>query len=217
MDWLAAQPRPRGRRAALDRPARRVGPRRLAQVRPGLGLAGQRPHRLPAAWSAATGASASTPRRIRERRRPGPLRGPRQHDVVALAAGAGPALGDPGPGRAPLGRAPRPLPRRGPARRGAAARSSPGRRSPPLPCPTCPRRSAGAWSRSTCSTPREFLTPVAPPSVAASRAQLRARRRPRADPPLLARADLGQLGLDGLDRAAPARLRGGGARGSPRA
>ena len=32
---------PRGRRAALDRPARRVRPRRLAEVRPGLGLASQ--------------------------------------------------------------------------------------------------------------------------------------------------------------------------------
>ena len=46
------------------------------------------------------------------------------------------------------------------------------------------------------------------------RAQLRAGRRPRPDPPLLARPDLGQLGLDGLDRPAPARLRGGG--GAPR-
>ena len=46
--------------------------------------------------------------------------------------------------------------------------SSPGQRSRPSRCPTCRRRSAGAWSRSTCSTEREFLTPVAPPSVAAS-------------------------------------------------
>ena len=42
------------------------------------------------------------------------------------------------------------------------------------------------------------------------RAELRAGRRPRARPPLLARADLGQLGLDGLDRDAPARIRAGG-------
>ena len=40
------------------------------------------------------------------------------------------------------------------------------------------------------------------------RAELRARRRPRPDPPLLARPDLGQLGLDGLAGDAPARLRG---------
>ena len=65
----------------------------------------------------------------------------------------------PGAGRAALGRAPRALPRRGPARRRAARRSSPGRRSRRSPCPTCRRRSAGAWSRSTCSTEREFLDP----------------------------------------------------------
>ena len=43
-------------------------------------------------------------------------------------------------------------------------------------------------------------------------AELRARRQPRPDAPLLARADLGQLRLAGLARPAPARLRGGGAR-----
>ena len=101
-------------------------------------------------------------------RRAGPLRDPGQHALVALAAGAGPALGDAGPDRAALGRAPRALRRLGRARRRAARRSSPGPRSRRSPCPTCPRRSAGAWSRSTCSTSSEFLTPVAPPSVAAS-------------------------------------------------
>ena len=39
------------------------------------------------------------------------------------------------------------------------------------------------------------------------RARLRTGRRPRPDPPLLARPDLGQLGLDGLARPAAARLR----------
>ncbi len=42
-----SQPRPRRRRAALDRPAGRVGARRLAQVRPGLGPPGERADRLP--------------------------------------------------------------------------------------------------------------------------------------------------------------------------
>ena len=50
-------------------------------------------------------------------RRPGALRDAGQHALVALAAGAGPALGDAGAGRAALGRAPRPLRRRGAAGR----------------------------------------------------------------------------------------------------
>ena len=51
-DGLARrQSRPRRRRAALDRPARRVRPRRLAQVRGGLGSAGER-DRLPVAGPA---------------------------------------------------------------------------------------------------------------------------------------------------------------------
>ena len=148
-DWLAAQPRPRGRRPALDRPARRVGARRLAQVRPGLGTAGERADRLPLPGA------AQPPARLRRAagaraRRAGPLRDAGQHDVVALAAGAGTAVGDPGAGRAALGRAARALPRRGAARRSAPAMSSPGPPSPPSPCPTCRRRSAGGWSRSTC-------------------------------------------------------------------
>ena len=57
---------------------------------------------------------------------------------------------------------------------------------------------------------KEFLTPVAPPSVAVGEPSYETGRRPRPDPPLLARADLGQLRLDGLDRAAPPRLRAGG-------
>ena len=119
-------------------------------------------------WSARNRRLGFDARRIRDARRPGALRDPGQHDVVALAAGAGPALGDAGAGRAALGRAPRPLPRRGPAGRRPARRRSPGPRWRRSPCPTCRRRSAGAWSRSTCSNEREFLTPVAPPSVAAS-------------------------------------------------
>ena len=79
VEWLARQPRPRGRRAALDRPAGRVRPRRLAQVRPGLGPAGQRADRLSAAWSGATAGSASTRARIREGGGPRALRGAGQH------------------------------------------------------------------------------------------------------------------------------------------
>ena len=89
-------------------------------------------------------------RRVRDARPPGPLRDAGQHAVVALAAGAGATLGDPGPGRAALGRAARPLPRRGAARRRRGRPSSPGPRWRRSPCPTCRRRSAAAWSRSTC-------------------------------------------------------------------
>ena len=49
------------------------------------------------------------------------------------------------------------------------------------------------------------------------RAELRTGRRPRPDPPLLARPDLGQLGLDGLARPAAARLRGTRRSASPTA
>ncbi len=61
-----------------------------------------------------------------------------------------------------------------------------GRRSPPGPrsrrwhCRTCPSRSADAWSRSTCSTKGEFLTPSRrrrspPPSRATNRAAVAGR------------------------------------------
>ena len=64
---------------------------------------------------------------------------------------------------------------------------------------------------------REFLTPVAPPSVSDLRAQLRPDRRPRPDPPLLARPDLDQLqpGWSGSACAASATSRRPSA--SPRA
>ena len=63
----------------------------------------------------------------------------------------------------------------------------------------------------------EFLTPVAPPSVAASEPSYEPGGQPRAGPPLLARPDLGQLGLAGLAGDAPARLRGGGGAARPHA
>ena len=84
------------------------------------------------------------------RRPPHPLRDPGQHDVVALAAGHGPALGDAGAGGAALGRAPRTLHRRGPAGRDTTRRPHLGGALPRSPCRTCRRRSAAGWSRSTC-------------------------------------------------------------------
>ena len=59
-EWLREQPRPRGRRAAVAGPARRVGARLLAEVRPGLGPAGARAAAASRCWSPATGGSAGT-------------------------------------------------------------------------------------------------------------------------------------------------------------
>ena len=61
-------------------------------------------------------------RRIRDRGGPVLCETAGQHAVVAVAAGARPALGDAGAGRAALGRAPRAVRRRGPARRRQARR-----------------------------------------------------------------------------------------------
>ena len=82
----------------------------------------------------------------------------------------------------------------------------------PLALPDLPEEIGRRLVEEHLLNPSEFLTPVAPPSVAASEPCIRAGRRPRPDPPLLARADLGQHRLAGLDRAAPPRLRRGGGR-----
>ncbi len=97
------------------------------------------------------------------------------------------------------------------AGRRPARRPSPGRRWPRSPCPTC-RRQIGRRLVEEHLLNRERVPD--PGRAALGRrlgAELRARRRPRPDPPLLARPDLGQLGLDGLAGHAPPRLRGGGA------
>ncbi len=143
------EPGPRRRRAALDRPARRVRPRRLAQVRSGLGPAGEWQDRVPAAGPPQSRSRFRRPPHPRPRR-PGPLRGPGQHFLVALPAGAGSGLVDAGADRATLGRAPRSFPRRGAAGGHSPRRRSPAPRWPLWRCPTFRRRSAGAWSRSTC-------------------------------------------------------------------
>ena len=147
----ARQPRPRGRRAAVDRPARRVGPRLLAEVRPGLGPAGARAARLPAAGRAATGGSAGT-RGGSATRRAGALRGGDQRALVPRAAWRRASRRSPrrwstGSGTSGAGSS---STRRSPAARAQASR--PGPPSPRSRCPTCPRRSAAGWSRSTCST-----------------------------------------------------------------
>ena len=103
-----------------------------------------------------------------------------------------------------------PVRRRGPARRRAGRGRSPGRRWRRSPCPTCPRRSGGGWSRSTCSRRASSRPRSRRPRSRSREPSYEPGWRPRAGPPLLARPDLGQLGLDGLDRDAPARLRGGG-------
>ena len=206
-EWLRANRDLEGDGLLWIDPARRVGARLLAEVRPGLGHGGRtrtlgfpllvrRNRKL--GWDA---------RRIRD------AGGPVLCEVVTNVLWGLALHGDGEPSITPalieplLGRAPRPLPRPGAARRASGPRSRPGRRWRRWRCPTCPRRSAGGWSRSTCSIPSEFWTPVPPPSVSArSRASSRA-VADAARAPLLARADLGQLGLAAVDRAAAARLR----------
>ncbi len=94
-------------------------------------------------------------------------------------------------------------------------RSSPGGARPgvltwaalaPLALPDLPEEIGRRLVEEHLLSAREFLTPVAPPSVAASEPSYRARRQPRPDPPLLAWPDLGQLRLDGLAGNAPPRL-----------
>ena len=58
--------------------------------------------------------------------------------------------------------------------------SRPGPRSRPSRCPTCPRRSAAGWSRSTCSTRSATGSTNPPPSVSAHRADASSRTAARA-------------------------------------
>ena len=101
-------------------------------------------------------------------RRPRPLRDPGQHALVALPAGAGATLGDAGPGRAALGRAPRPLPRRGRGPAAAGRTSLTWAALAPLALPDLPEEIGRRLVEEHLLNQREFLTPVAPPSVAAS-------------------------------------------------
>src|SRR5437016_1614214 len=98
------QPRPRWRWPDLDRPARRVRPRRLAPVRSDLGPALARPAGLRAARSAQSRA-ALRPAPDRRRRRSRLLRGDDERPLLAVALGARPALTDPDADRAMLRRA----------------------------------------------------------------------------------------------------------------
>ena len=206
-EWLAAQPRPRGRRPALDRPARRVGPRRLAEVRPGLGLAGARAARLPAAGRAATGGSAGT--------RGGSAtpagRCSARSSTNVLWGLARLALGEPSI-------TPALVDRLWDERRGLFLdEAQPGGARPavetwaalaPLALPDLPEEIGRRLVEEHLLDPSALLAAgrrrprSPPPSRASSRAAARG-----LDPPLLARPDLGQLGLAALARAAPARLR----------
>ena len=192
-DWLAAPPRPRRRRAALDRAAGRVRARRLAQVRPGLGPARERADRLPAPGAAQPAARLRRPPDPRPRR-PGALRDRGQHALVALAAGAGPPLGDPGAGRSALGRAPRPLPRRGAAGRRPAGRPHLGGARPARPARPAggdrppPGRGAPAQRRASSSPrSRHRRSPSASratnPMAATARSAATGAARPGSTPP----------------------------------
>ena len=204
----ARQPRPRRRRAAVARAARRVGARLLAEVRPGLGAAARTRGSAFRCWSRATGGSAGT--RGGSATRGGPVLCEVMTNVLwglaRLAAGR--ALDHPGARRPALGRAQRPLPRRGAARRrcaptvadlggarapGAARPAGGDRPAPGRGAPARPERATG------CERP--------PPSVSAAEPSFEPDRGPGLAAPLLARADLGQRGLDAVAGPAPARLR----------
>ena len=91
------------------------------------------------------------------------------------------------------------------SRAACGPRSRPGPRWRRWPCPTCPRRSGAAWSRSTCWTrSASGCRCPRPRSPRPSRASSRARRR--AGAPLLARPDLGQRRLAAVARAGAAGL-----------
>ena len=149
IDWLAANRDLEGDGLLWIVQPDESGPRRLAEVRPDLGPAGELPDRLSAAGAAQPQARIRRSAGSGERRARA-LRGRRQHALVALPAGDETPLGDPGAGRSALGRAPRRSSSTRPSRAASGRRSSPARRWRRWRCPTCPRRSAGAWSRSTC-------------------------------------------------------------------
>ena len=209
MDWLAANRDLEGDGLLWILQPDESGPRRLTQVRTGLGPALERAPRLPAAGPAQP--QARLRRAAGSRERGGPLLC--ETLVNTMWSLSLQALGRPSA-------TPALVERLWDERRGLFVdEAQPGGIRPdvltwaalaPLALPDLPEAIGRRLVEEHLLNEREFLTPVAPPSVAASEPQLRARRRPRPDPPLLARADLDQLGLDGLARPAPARLRGRG-------
>ena len=175
----AREPRPRGRRPAVDRPAGRVGARLVAEVRPRLGPVAPRELRVSAARRAQPPARLGRARDPRPRLA-GPLRDDDERPLVPRPAGRRRAVDHAGDRRPALGRARAgsSSTRSSPAARGR--RSRPGRRSRRSPSPTCPRRSAAGSSRSTCSNPSRYWLPVPPSSVSAEEPSLRAEPRARA-------------------------------------
>ena len=135
----------------MARPARRVRPRLLAEVRPGLGLAGSRQAGLPAPRGAQPAARMGRPAGPR-RRRPGAVRGGHERAVGTCAAGDRRALDHARHSSIAFGRGLGLFLRRGATGRRRAPPSRRGRRWHHSPCRTSPRRSAAAWSRSTCWT-----------------------------------------------------------------
>ena len=165
-EWLRGEPRPRGRRPAVARPAGRVGARLLAQVRSGVGMAGAREAGLPAAGGAQPAARlgrAAGP----GRRRPGALRGRDQRAVGARAPGDGRAVDHAGARRPPLGRAAGLF----------LDEAQPGGLRPavetwaalaPLALPDLPEAIGRRLVEEHLLDPRRFWLPVPPPSVSAA-------------------------------------------------
>ena len=151
--------------------------------------------------SAATAGSASTPAASASAAGRSSARRWSTRSGRSRCRRCGRSLGDAGPDRAALGRAARPLPRLGRARpirpdvvdlgcAGAARPARPSRADRPAPGRGAPARRGGVPHPGRAALGRGLG------------AELRTRRQPRAATPLLARPDLGQLGLARLARPA---------------
>ena len=203
-DWLRGQPRPRGRRAAVDRAARRVRARLLAEVRPGLGPAARTRGSASRCWSRATAGSAGT-RGGSATRRAGALRGDDQHALVPRAGRGRRALDHPGAGRPALGRAPRPLPRRGRSPAGARPAVSTWAALAPLALPDLPEEIGRRLVEEHLLDPRRYWL--------AGPAALGLGRRSRASSPTAARAGSAATGA-GRPGSTPPGCCGSGCAGS---
>ena len=176
-EWLRANRDLEGDGLLWLDPARRVGARLLAQVRPGLGLALPRRARVPAAGRAQSRRCGWDARRIRDRRPAGALRGGHERalGLSRLAAGEPsitPALVD----RLWDERAGLFLDEAQPGGARPAVDTWP--RWPRSRCPTCPRRSAAGWSSEHLLDPS--ATGCDDPAALGRRdgAELRAQPRP---------------------------------------
>ena len=206
-------PRPRRRRAAVDRAARRVGARRLPQ--------------FDAIWGGQADGLPGYLGLVHRNRKLGfDLQriaadgGPVCCEVItnvlqARSPGARPPVVDAGPHRADLRRA-----RGGCSGRGRAApRREPPLTAPrlsPLALPDLPEDIGRRLVEEHLLDPERFWPPVPPPSVSADEPSLRRNDRGLCAQALLARADVDQRGMAGVAGPGAPGLRRAGARAARR-